>query len=75
MAGNEINYNRVRHWNFRQVVNSCGGVNAAGEVVEIKQGEFNSQQAEQIASRLVLLAARIRNAAVSAEADFLITRD
>lgn len=50
-------------------------INAAGEVVEIKQGEFNSQQAEQIASRLVLLAARIRNAVVSAEADFLITRD
>lgn len=34
MAGNEINYNRVRHWNFRQVVNSCGGVNEAARLLK-----------------------------------------
>ena len=34
MAGNEINYNRVRHWNFRQVGNSCGGVNEAARLLK-----------------------------------------
>ena len=34
MAGNEINYNRVRHWNFRQVVNACGGVNEAARLLK-----------------------------------------
>ena len=45
-------------------------IDDSGEIAEIKQGEFNSHQAAQLADRLVLLAARIRNAAASAEADF-----
>ena len=129
MAGNEINYNRVRHWNFRQVVNACGGVNEAARLLKktnsnVSQyyvdppkrsiGDKFAGQIEaafglspgaidkpippeakakdeylaqisatlanasdddkafvlQMAQWLVLLAARIRNAAVSAEADF-----
>ena len=34
MADNPINYNPVRHWNFRQVVNSCGGVNEAARILK-----------------------------------------
>ena len=59
--------------NNNNLSNTClfgVAIDEAGELSEIKQGEFNSHQAEQIANRLVLLAAKIRNAAVSAEADF-----
>ena len=59
--------------NNKNLSNACVfgvAIGDNGEITDIKQGEFNSNQAEQIAARLVLLAARIRNAAASAEADF-----
>lgn len=34
MTNNEINYNPIRHWNFRQVVNACGGVNEAARILK-----------------------------------------
>lgn len=67
MSGNPTNNNHACIFGV--------AITSSGDIEDIKCGEFNAEQADDLAARLILLASRIRNAAASAQADFFDARD